>query len=161
MTTTTVTPHAGTRDVCLPAPVAPRTAAGRRAAQRRRARTVGTRRPPAGVLPSSNRTSAVVTADRGDQVVERDFAMGRWARLVTTVSLAAAAVVVAVVMLSPGGSTTVRDVTVQTGDTLWSIAQQSDPGADPRSVVDQIRQLNGLGGDLVAVGVVLHVPTAG
>ena len=160
MTTTTLTPHAGTRSERIAAPVAPRTAAGRRAAQRRRARTAGVRRPPAGVLPSSTRTAAVVTADRGDQVAEREFSMGRWARLATTVSLAAATVILAVVMLSSGGSATIADVTVQSGDTLWSIAQQADPGADPRSVIEQIRQLNGLDGDVVAAGAVLRVPTS-
>ncbi|SDP12731.1 LysM domain-containing protein [Nakamurella panacisegetis] len=161
MTITTSMATAGPRDVRIPAGPAPRTAAGQRAVSRRRARTVGVRRPPSGLLPSSHRTSAVVTADRGDQVVEREFAMGRWARLTTTVSLAAAAVIVAVAMLSSAQAAAVVDVTVHPGDTLWSIAQQADPDADPSSVIDQIRRLNGLDGDVVAAGAVLKVPTAG
>jgi hypothetical protein len=35
-------------------------------------------------------------------------------------------------------------VTVQPGDTLWSIAGQVAPGRDPRRVVEQIRQSNHL-----------------
>lgn len=35
-------------------------------------------------------------------------------------------------------------VTVQPGDTLWSIAQRTAPQRDPRQVVDQLRRLNHL-----------------
>jgi nucleoid-associated protein YgaU len=35
-------------------------------------------------------------------------------------------------------------VTVQPGDTLWSIAQRTAPQRDPRQVVDQLRRLNQL-----------------
>ena len=161
MTTTTLISNAGAHDVRIPSHPAPRTAAGQRAARRRRARIAGVRRPPSGVVPSSNRTAAVVTADRGDQVADREFAMGRWARLAATVSLVAAAIVFGVFMVTSGGAATVGDVTVQSGDTLWSIAQQADPNADPRAVIEQIRQLNGLDGDVVAAGAVLKVPTHG
>lgn len=140
---------------------APRTAAGAKAVQRRRARTAGVRRPASGVLPSSNRTSAVVTADHGDQMADREFDMGRWGRLVATLSLVASSVVVAVFLLSAGATPGIADVTVRSGDSLWSIAEQSEPSADPRSVVDQIKQMNALDGDAVVVGVVLKVPTAG
>ncbi|MET3807000.1 hypothetical protein ABIB25_004020 [Nakamurella sp. UYEF19] len=140
--------------------MAPRTAAGERAAQRRRARVSADRRPPSGMLPSTNRTAAVVSADRGDQVAYRPFRMGRWARLMSTVSVAAAALALGVALLSGSGRQVMGEVTVAPGDSLWSIAQQSDPGADPRAVVDQIRQLNGLSGDAISVGAVLQVPTA-
>jgi nucleoid-associated protein YgaU len=35
-------------------------------------------------------------------------------------------------------------VTVQSGDTLWSIAQRVSPGRDPRAVVDELRADNDL-----------------
>lgn len=44
---------------------------------------------------------------------------------------------------SPPGET----VVVQSGDTLWGIASEADPGTDPRLVVQRIIDLNGMGGD--------------
>lgn len=140
--------------------VAPRTAAGERAAQRRRARVSAVRRPPSGVLPSTNRTAAVVSADRGDQVVDRPFRMGRSARLFSTISVAVAALVLGLALLSGGDRQVMGEVTVSPGDSLWSIAQRSDPGADPRVMVEKIRGLNGLSGDAIVAGAVLQVPTA-
>lgn len=35
-------------------------------------------------------------------------------------------------------------VTVQSGDTLWTLAQRLAPGQDTRKVVDQLRRLNHL-----------------
>ena len=84
--------------------------------------------------------------------------MPRWVRLACTVAFAATAVLVAVVLLSSGGATVVGPVVVQSGDTLWSVAQRADPGADPRAVVDRIKELNGLQGDAVVAGAVLQVP---
>ena len=148
-------------DASPAAAAAPRTEAGRRAAQRRRARVAADRRPPSGVLPSSTRTAAVVTADHGDEVDRREFRVGRWTRLVSTLSVLAAGAILGVVLLSSGGSEVIGQVTVTPGDTLWSIAQQADPGADTRAVVDRIKDLNGLGSDAIAAGAVLQVPTAG
>lgn len=145
-----------------PAPVvAPRTAAGVKAARRRRARLAGVRGPASGLLPSSNRTSAVVTADHGDQIAERGFGPGRWVRLGTSLSLVAAAVIVTVSLVSTGTTRGIAEVTVGAGDSLWSIAQHAQPGADPRLLVEQIKRLNSLHGDAVMIGAVLEVPTAG
>ncbi len=44
----------------------------------------------------------------------------------------------------PAGSPPGAVVTVQPGDTLWSIAGQVAPGRDPRQVVDRIRESNHL-----------------
>jgi LysM repeat protein len=137
-----------------------RTAAGVRAMRRRRARLAADRRPPSGVLPSGTRRSAVVTADCGDEVADRSYPVPRWMRLACTLCFAATAVLVAVVLLSSGGSQVVGPVVVQQGDTLWSVAQRADPGADTRDVVARIKQLNGLQGDAVGAGVVLQVPVA-
>ncbi|MDE0545885.1 LysM peptidoglycan-binding domain-containing protein [Microbacterium sp. C7(2022)] len=49
-------------------------------------------------------------------------------------------------------------VTVSTGDSLWSIAQDVAPAADPRDVVDAIVRLNALEGANVLVGQRLAIP---
>ncbi|WP_433473428.1 LysM peptidoglycan-binding domain-containing protein [Spirillospora sp. CA-142024] len=53
-----------------------------------------------------------------------------------------------------------RTVVVEPGDTLWGIASATDPGTDPRLVVQRIIDLNGLGGDpTVQPGQELRLPT--
>jgi Tfp pilus assembly protein FimV len=49
-------------------------------------------------------------------------------------------------------------VFVQPGDTLWSIAQRTDPGADPQGVVAGIMKDNHLSTATVTVGQRLWVP---
>jgi nucleoid-associated protein YgaU len=49
-------------------------------------------------------------------------------------------------------------VFVQPGDTLWSIAQRTDPGADPQAVVADILQANHLPSSSVTVGQRIWVP---
>jgi hypothetical protein len=49
-------------------------------------------------------------------------------------------------------------VTVRPGQSLWSVAENADPGADTRAVVQQIVELNGLTGDVVFAGQRLWVP---
>jgi LysM repeat protein len=49
-------------------------------------------------------------------------------------------------------------VTVRPGQSLWSVAENADPGADTRAVIQQIVELNGLTGDVVFVGQRLWVP---
>ncbi len=49
--------------------------------------------------------------------------------------------------------------TIHAGDTLWSIATQVAPDADPRAVALQLQVLNGLqSGDVLQPGQVLQVP---
>lgn len=48
-------------------------------------------------------------------------------------------------------------VTVQPGDTLWSIAGQVAPGSDPRRVVEQLRQSNHLNSVSLTPGQTLKV----
>lgn len=50
-------------------------------------------------------------------------------------------------------------LTVQPGDSLWSIAADRYPGADVRVKVIQIEQANHLGGPAIAAGQKLQVPT--
>jgi hypothetical protein len=49
-------------------------------------------------------------------------------------------------------------VVVRPGQTLWSIAERSQPGADPRTVVQELIDLNGLHGSAVQAGERLWVP---
>lgn len=49
-------------------------------------------------------------------------------------------------------------VTVQPGDTLWSIAGEVAPKADPRDVVAEISKLNLVDGGVIEVGQHLAIP---
>jgi LysM domain len=49
-------------------------------------------------------------------------------------------------------------VIVSPGQSLWSVAENADPNADTRVVVQQIIELNGLTGDVVFAGQRLWVP---
>jgi LysM domain-containing protein len=51
-----------------------------------------------------------------------------------------------------------QHIVVQPGQSLWSIAQQVQPRADPRVVIQQIIQDNALGSDVVIPGESLWVP---
>ncbi|MGY1552314.1 LysM peptidoglycan-binding domain-containing protein [Microbacterium sp. A588] len=51
-----------------------------------------------------------------------------------------------------------ESVIVLPGDTLWSIAESIAPGADPRTVIDDIQQLNLLGGGSLQSGQSLAIP---
>jgi Tfp pilus assembly protein FimV len=57
---------------------------------------------------------------------------------------------------APTGS--FETVLVSAGDTLWSIAEEVAPGADPRDVVDQIARLNALNSVSVQAGQRLAIP---
>ena len=60
-----------------------------------------------------------------------------------------------------GSSTPGRYVTrvmVLPGQTLWSLAEAHDPGADARLVIQQIQQLNSMTGDQIQPGEILWVP---
>jgi LysM repeat protein len=84
----------------------------------------------------------------------------------------AAAILVAVVSLVAAGAVQATDrsvpprvaeqnlaqVVVRPGQSLWSVAESADPGADTRQVIQQIVELNGLTGDAVVAGQRLWVP---
>jgi len=57
---------------------------------------------------------------------------------------------------APAG--TFETVTVTSGDTLWSIAEEVAPGRDPRDVVDEIVRLNALETVEVRAGQSLSIP---
>jgi hypothetical protein len=52
----------------------------------------------------------------------------------------------------------VAKVTVLPGQSLWSLAEASDPNADTRLIIQQIQQLNSMSGDQVQPGEALWVP---
>ncbi|HUY44358.1 MAG TPA: LysM peptidoglycan-binding domain-containing protein [Streptosporangiaceae bacterium] len=51
-----------------------------------------------------------------------------------------------------------RQVIVKPGQSLWSIALQAEPKADPRAVIQQIIEFNALGSQVVVPGESLWVP---
>lgn len=53
---------------------------------------------------------------------------------------------------------TFSTITVAAGDTLWSIAQEVAPQADPRDVVDAFVRLNAIEGATVMAGERLAIP---
>ncbi|MGP3535199.1 LysM peptidoglycan-binding domain-containing protein [Microbacterium sp. RD1] len=84
--------------------------------------------------------------------------------------LAALPAVVAIVMAVLGGGAalasgdagapagTFAELTVMSGESLWSIAQDVAPDADPREVVDAITRLNALESATVSAGQRLAIP---
>jgi LysM repeat protein len=59
---------------------------------------------------------------------------------------------------SSGGSVTFEYVTVYSGDTLWSIAEEHAPNQDPSDYVQKIIDLNNLQSVNVNVGQQLALP---
>lgn len=58
-------------------------------------------------------------------------------------------------------STKAQTYVVAAGDTLWGIASRLRPGSDPRPIILQIQQLNGVDAGSLAPGQRLLVPLAG
>ncbi|KHL00786.1 LysM peptidoglycan-binding domain-containing protein [Sinomonas humi] len=54
-----------------------------------------------------------------------------------------------------------RQVTLQQGQSLWTVAAQYAPDRDPRAVIGEIVELNNLDSTNVAAGQQIQVPTAG
>jgi hypothetical protein len=80
--------------------------------------------------------------------------------LVSALSLLVAGAAQATSHAAPVSSTghNLAQVTVRPGQSLWSVAQSADPGADTRLVIQRILQLNALHGDTVFAGEQLWVP---
>ncbi|WOF22008.1 LysM peptidoglycan-binding domain-containing protein [Microbacterium betulae] len=96
----------------------------------------------------------------------RITARGR--RVLTALAAAPLVAAIGIGALSGGAALASRDagapagtfdtVTVMAGDTLWGIAEEVAPGADPRDVVDEIARLNQLSGSGVVAGQQLAIP---
>jgi hypothetical protein len=93
----------------------------------------------------------------------------RGRRVLAFLAALPATVALALAMIAGGSALAARDdgapttefemVTVMGGDTLWSLAQEVAPAADPRDVVDAIAKLNALDGVTISPGQRLAVPT--
>jgi LysM domain len=82
------------------------------------------------------------------------------ALLLTALLLIASGAAQATSHSAPGGAAQQNRtrVLVRPGQSLWSVAESADPGADTRQVIQQIIELNGLSGDVVTAGQQLWVP---
>ena len=150
--------------------VSPAVSPERGAPGRRWSRTPSVRRPSPGIVPLGSAVSGAVGEcdESSDQAVDHaggraadgpsGYRMGRWARLAVTTTVLVAAALLTVSLLSGPAPRHMVDVIVGPGDTLWSIATANAPDRDPRAVISEIEQLNGLEGDVLHVGVVLRVP---
>lgn len=115
----------------------------------------------------SSAISARDARSRGRQQVARRDATAPGLRMTRRGRLVVLAVALMVVLL-PGawramataqveGPETVA-VIVQPGDTLWGIAAAIDPGADPRVLIAEIRELNAMTQSGLVPGQVLVIP---
>jgi hypothetical protein len=130
-------PAAAPRPVAVPRPVAapPRTA--------RRA-------------PVAQPTTSPLRLTRRGRVVVAGLAV----LLVSALSLLVAGAAQATSHAAPASPAghSVAQVTVRPGQSLWSVAEGADPGADTRLVIQRILRLNALHGDTVFAGERLWVP---
>ena len=79
--------------------------------------------------------------------------------VISTVVLAVLLLASSVWAESPPGVATIG-YTVAGGDTLWSIATDvTEPGADVRIVISQIRHINDLDNSIIRPGDLLLIPT--
>ena len=112
---------------------------------------------------SAQRPFGAASPRRVTEAGERqEYRIGRWGRLTLTVLVLATLALIGTRLIAglTAGVVEPVDVTVRPGDTLWSIAAQAAPDRDPRAVIDEIRELNQVTGDLVRVGEVLRVPVS-
>jgi hypothetical protein len=140
-----------------------RTAAARLARERELARRRRRRQGRVLVGRAPERASAVASTRRVVESGEAEgYRIGRWSRLTLTVLMLATLALIGARLVAglTAGMVAPVDVTVLPGDTLWSIAAQAAPDRDPRAVIEEIRRLNQVSGDVVRVGEVLRVPVS-
>lgn len=92
----------------------------------------------------------------------------RGRRVLAAIAALPAVIAIALAMVSGGAALASRDagapggsfetITVASGESLWSIAEEVAPQADPRDVVDAIVRLNALEGVTVQAGQSLSIP---
>lgn len=111
-------------------------------------------------------TDTTTEASLGNSPVRSHLRLTRRGRVVFTTLAAAPLVIVAVLLGMNGGiaiatSSSAPDlptVTVESGQSLWSVAESIAPDHDPRDVIYEISALNGLDSVSVDAGQVLSVP---
>lgn len=91
----------------------------------------------------------------------------RGRRVLAILASVPAVIALSIAILSGGGALASNEngsgvsfahVTVQPGDTLWSIAHAVAPDADPRDVVDAIMRLNALPSGSLDIGQSVAIP---
>jgi hypothetical protein len=115
--------------------------------------------------PAGSARPAAVTASAPIRLTQR----GRAVVAVLVVIIATVAVTVASLAAAGGaqasnhgrpgaGYAGLRQIVVQPGQTLWSIAAQAEPSADPRLVVAEIMTANAMTSTVIEAGQLLWVP---
>jgi hypothetical protein len=121
---------------------------------------VGRQRVPGARVPASRQ---VRTAPRPVRV-SGAVRLTRRGRVVVLLLLLALGAVLSLAITSSGAASgtaqqvPVQYVTVAPGDTLWSIAGEVAPDADPRDTLAEIIELNALGGSSIRAGQRIAVP---
>ncbi|TFD63419.1 LysM peptidoglycan-binding domain-containing protein [Cryobacterium ruanii] len=67
--------------------------------------------------------------------------------------------IIATLAYSPTDVGSARFITVEPGQTLWDLAEEISPSADPRDLVADIKRLNALSVETLQPGQRLEVPT--
>ena len=132
--------------------------------------------PPYGLAPrprlapdQAARNQAARDQAARDQAARVPLRLTRRGRVVVAVATALLLAVLSLVIAASAQATShpapsgaaqrnLAQVTVRPGQSLWSVAENADPDADTRVVVQQIIELNGLTGNVVFAGQRLWVP---
>lgn len=112
-------------------------------------------------------TTIGISAPLGHHTRLRLTRRGR--RVLATLAALPASIALTAAIIGGGAALASRDagapagsfatVTVASGESLWSIAEQVAPQADPRDVVDAIVRLNALDSVTVSAGQRIAIPT--
>jgi hypothetical protein len=117
-----------------------------------------------GILP----VDAVRPVAAPERPAQAHLHITRRGRLVLTAAVVVAALAVVLGFVLSGGGAVATDtsahvhfqhVTVSAGETLWQVAEDVAPSADPRDVIADIQQLNNLDTTEVMPGQSLAIPT--
>jgi len=113
-------------------------------------------------------TTIDITAPRLTAPATRLRLTVRGRRVLAVLASMPAAIALVIAILSGGGAIasgeqgapagSFETVTVLPGDTLWSIAGEIAPAADPRDVIDGLMSLNMLGSAQIEAGQTLAIP---
>ncbi|MCJ1713657.1 LysM peptidoglycan-binding domain-containing protein [Microbacterium sp. M1A1_1b] len=113
-------------------------------------------------------TIALASMQDAPRVVRTRLRLTRRGRIVlTTLAALPLLVVVALFALNGGqasagntaGHSDFQTVTIQPGETLWQLAEQTAPNADPRDFVQDVISLNALDGSGLQAGEQIAIPT--
>jgi LysM repeat protein len=119
--------------------------------------------------PQAGRVQAARVRAAHDQAASVPLRLTRRGRVVIAIAAALLLGVLSLVIAASAQATNhpvpsgvaqrnLTQVTVRPGQSLWSVAENADPAADTRAVVQQIIELNGLTGNVVFAGQRLWVP---